>query len=165
MIKLHNIDIVGTALQGVEILSHTKYSDNRGWFSQQWTTTELVEKYGFRTDFVQCNCAYSKRGVLRGMHRQNQTKLLTVLNGTIFDAVYDPDTKNWMGVTLTEGSVILVPAHYAHGYFVLSEDSLVQYLVDRPWNTSEEEIFAWDKCGIDWPTDIPVIVSARDAQA
>lgn len=152
-----------SALPGVRRLSATRYMDDRGWFSQSWTTDELV-KIGFRPGFVQQNIAHSKMGVLRGMHRQNQAKLVTVVQGRIYDVVLEPETGIWAGFHLVEGDTLYVPPLYAHGYLALSESSTVQYLVDKPWNKDAEEQFGWSDYGIQWPLTITPILSYKDAK-
>jgi dTDP-4-dehydrorhamnose 3,5-epimerase-like enzyme len=40
----------------------------------------------------------------------------------------------------------------------------VQYVVDRPYNKSEEENFNWSNYGIEWPIEGTPILSAKDAE-
>ncbi len=137
-----------------------RYIDSRGWFTQAWTDAEL-HKAGFRPGFLQQNIASSAQGVLRGMHRQDQTKLVTVLSGRIFDVALDVETGQWQGFELVEGDALLIPPGLAHGYLAL-QNSLVQYFVDRPYDKGAEECFAWNGYGIEWPLTIKPILSARD---
>ena len=44
------------------------------------------------------------------------------------------------------------------------EDSVVQYVVDRPYNKPEEENFNWNEYNIEWPLDGEPILSAKDAE-
>ena len=148
-------------LAGVQTYSLIKHIDARGWFTQAWTSDELA-RAGFRPGFLQQNIAGSKHGVLRGMHRQDQTKLVTVIAGRIFDAILNPETGEWAGYTLGEGDAVYIPPHYAHGYLVLSDSAIVQYFVDAPWDVKREEQFRWDGYGIDWPLAIEPIMSAKD---
>ena len=61
--------------------------------------------------FVQDNISRSRKGVLRGMHYQqhlfSQGKLVTCLEGEIYDVVIDireesPNFLDWQGFTLSE---------------------------------------------------------------
>lgn len=148
----------------VNLFSVIKYIDKRGYFNQIWTSDELV-KNGFREGFIQLNMAKSSFGVLRGMHRQNQTKMLHVLQGKIFDAVLNPETGEWDGWILEEGDSIIIPPNLAHGYLVLSESALVQYAVDKPYDPNSQEVFKWDKFNIIWPLAIRPILSNGDIEA
>ena len=148
-------------LPGVQTYSLVRHVDARGWFTQAWTSDELG-RLGFRPGFLQQNIAGSRRGVLRGMHRQDQTKLLTVVSGRVYDAILEPETGAWVGYTLEEGDAVYVPPQYAHGYFVLSETAVVQYFVDRPYDKAREEQFHWADYGIDWPLQVTPVLSHKD---
>ena len=118
-----------------------------------------------RGDYRKLNLAFSKFGVLRGMHYQDQTKLVMPVVGRIFDVVLDPETGKWFGIELDEHKSLLIPPQYAHGYLVLSEHAVVQYIVDAPYDTSKEKSYRWDKYGIEWPTSLEPILSQKDAAA
>ena len=150
--------VTNELLPGVEIITHVRYEDDRGDFCELWKSTDKM-----RGTYRQLNIATSRHNVLRGMHRQNQTKLIIPVKGRIYDVVLDPDTSRWCAVTLDKNTALLIPPEYAHGYLVLSEDAIVQYVVDAPYNKPEEENFKWNAYGIAWPTDRPPILSEKDA--
>lgn len=164
MVVHHSAPFAGKKLDGVSKQSLIRYHDSRGWFSQQWTEPELMVM-GFREGFIQLNMAMSKQGVLRGMHRQDQTKLVQVVEGRIFDVALNPETGEWGGWVLGEGEALLIPPQYAHGYFVMSDHAIVQYVVDRPWDKTKEEIFGYADYGIEWPTKINLLLSEKDGAA
>lgn len=144
-------------LPGVKLITHNKHLDNRGDFCELWKSSND----DMRGTFRQVNLATSNYNVLRGMHRQNQTKLVMPIIGEIYDVALNPETGDWCGVRLDKNTALLIPPQYAHGYFVLSEYSIVQYVVDAPYNKAEEENFKWDAYGIDWPTNNP-LMSEKD---
>jgi dTDP-4-dehydrorhamnose 3,5-epimerase len=145
-------------LPGVKLIHHKKYADERGDFCELCKSSDD----GMVGTYRQVNIATSKFNVLRGMHRQNQTKFVMPIVGQIFDVALDPVTGDWFGVTLDKDSALLIPPQYAHGYLVLSDFAIVQYVVDAPWNKLEEENFKWDAYGITWPTQQPPILSEKD---
>ena len=150
----------GEMLSGIKIVSNYKFLDNRGYFLEMWNSGHAM-----RGDYRQLNVASSKLGVLRGMHCQDQTKFVMPVVGKIFDVVLDPVTGKWFGIELDECKALLIPPQYAHGYMVLSEHAVVQYIVDAPYEPSKEQVFGWDKYGIDWPLTITPILSHKDATA
>lgn len=152
--------IYGEMLPGVQIIEHKKYNDTRGDFCEAWK----ISDDNMRGTFRQLNLATSKKGVLRGMHRQNQTKFVMPVTGTIFDVALNPETGKWVGVELNEFSAIFIPPEYAHGYLVLSDTAKVQYIIDAPYNKSEEENFNYNDYGILWPIDVPIILSEKDSK-
>lgn len=152
--------IYGEMLPGVRLIRHKKHEDHRGDFCELW---KISEDEPMRGTFRQLNIATSKKGVLRGMHRQDQTKFVTAVTGTVFDVALDVDTKKWVAVELDGSNAIVIPPHYAHGYLVLSDTAIVQYIVDAPYNKAEEENFKWNEYNIEWPIeDIPTL-SGKDA--
>jgi dTDP-4-dehydrorhamnose 3,5-epimerase len=150
----------GELLPGVEIVTHTKHKDNRGDFCEIWKITHDKMRGSFR----QLNVATSKHNVLRGMHRQNQSKLVMPLQGIIFDVALDPVTGKWFGVELDDTCALFIPPEYAHGYLVLSDTSIVQYVVDAPYSKPEEENFRWDGYNIEWPIQEDPILSSKDSK-
>ena len=151
--------IFGQQLPGVEVINRTLYHDDRGYFSEAWKN----HSDKMRGDFRQLNVAKSKKNVLRGMHRQNQSKLVMPVYGTIFDVALDPVTGKWFGVVLDESTALFIPPEYAHGYVVLSDMSIVEYIVDMPYSKSEEENFNWNGYGIEWPITEAPILSGKDS--
>lgn len=150
--------MIGDWLPGVKLITHLRHIDERGYFTVLTETTHD----DMRGTFRQINIAKSKHNVLRGMHRQNQTKLVMPMVGEIFDVVLDPETGKWCGVKLYSENALLVPPQYAHGYMVLSEYAIVQYVVDAPYNPKEEENFKWNEYGIAWPILGDPILSDKD---
>jgi dTDP-4-dehydrorhamnose 3,5-epimerase len=150
----------GELLPGLKVITHRKFNDDRGNFCELWK----INDDGMRGDFRQLNIATSKRNVLRGMHRQNQTKIVMPVYGRIFDVALEPETGKWFGIELDENTALSIPPQYAHGYLVLSDTSIVQYVVDAPYNKQEEENFNWNNYGIEWPIQGTPILSAKDAE-
>ena len=73
------------------ILEPRVFRDGRGWFVETWQA-ERYTALGLPSTFVQDNVSRSGRGVLRGLHVQNprpQGKLVTVLEGTVWDVAVD----------------------------------------------------------------------------
>ena len=147
-------------LPGLQIIEHTKYNDSRGSFCELWKITND----NMRESFRQLNIATSSKNVLRGMHRQNQFKQVMPVYGKIFDVALEPASGKWFGIELDETCALLIPPQYAHGYLVMSDVSVVEYIVDRPYNKEEEENFNWNNYGIEWPIDGLPILSAKDTK-
>ena len=150
----------GEMLPGLQIIEHTKYNDSRGSFCELWKITND----NMRDSFRQLNIATSSKNVLRGMHRQNQFKQVMPVYGKIFDVALEPASGKWFGIELDETCALLIPPQYAHGYLVMSDVSVVEYIVDRPYNKEEEENFNWNNYGIEWPIDGLPILSAKDTK-
>jgi dTDP-4-dehydrorhamnose 3,5-epimerase len=155
-----NENTFGELLPGLQIINHTKYKDSRGDFCELWK----ISNDSMRGDSRQLNIANSASNVLRGMHRQNQTKLVMPVHGQIFDVALNPENGKWFGIFLDTSNALLIPPQYAHGYLVISDTATVQYIVDAPYNKAEEENFNWKNYGIEWPIDGNPILSEKDAE-
>ncbi|MBM09451.1 MAG: dTDP-4-dehydrorhamnose 3,5-epimerase [Magnetovibrio sp.] len=129
-------------LPEVKLLTPKRYFDDRGWFSETYNS-KTFSKLGLRYTFVQDNQSLTNNiGTIRGLHFQNppyaQVKLLRVLQGRIFDAVVDirvgsPRFGKFVAIELSaeDGSAILVPEGFAHGFMSLEEKTEVLYKVSK----------------------------------
>ena len=98
-----------TSIEGVYIIEPAVFGDNRGYFMETYSEKEFAE-IGLNYKFVQDNQSKSRKGVLRGLHYQNentQAKLVRVIKGEVFDVAVDlrPNSKTygkWEGVILSE---------------------------------------------------------------
>jgi len=151
------------------------FSDARGYFMETYQASTFAQQ-GIPTHFVQDNLSHSTRSTLRGLHYQlspkAQGKLVTCLRGDVFDVAVDirrnsPTYGKWAGVRLTEQNrlMLYVPAGFAHGFCVMSDEADFVYKVTDEYSPSHERGFAWDDpaVGIDWPVRTPVL-SAKDQQ-
>lgn len=149
-------------LDGMLLLQQALHADTRGTFSVVWNRKDLA-RAGITDDFVQDNLIKTRRGVLRGMHfqsRHSQGKLLTVLEGEVYDAAVDlrPDSPTFgraAGVILRgdDHQSLWLPPGFAHGFLALSEHVIYLYKVTAPWDPEEAHVLAWDDpdAAIPWP--------------
>jgi dTDP-4-dehydrorhamnose 3,5-epimerase len=164
-----------TNLDGMVLLSHPAHTDARGSFDVIWNRADLLAA-GIEADFVQDNLIKTRRGTLRGMHFQSrhpQGKLLTVLEGEVYDAAVDlrPESPTFgraEGFVLRaeENTSLWLPPGFAHGFLALSEYVIYLYKVTAPWDPEAAHVLAWDdpSAGIDWPRigESAPVLSERD---
>jgi len=111
---------------------------------------------------------------LRGLHFQRspheETKLIAVMRGAVFDVLVDirprsPTYGRAVGETLAwdDGALIYAPAGLAHGYLTLTDESAMLYCIDTPYAPDHAAGLAWDDpaLAIAWPY-APVVISERD---
>jgi dTDP-4-dehydrorhamnose 3,5-epimerase len=173
------MEIRATELPEVKILSPRRFGDQRGYFCETWSAARLLE-HGLALDFVQDNESLSAlKGTLRGLHYQAppfaQSKLVRVAKGAIRDVAVDvrrgsPTFGHWVAKELTaeSGAQMLVPRGFLHGFVTLTDDTLVLYKVDNPYDAPSDGGVRWDDpdLGIDWGlgTSAPIL-SEKDARA
>jgi dTDP-4-dehydrorhamnose 3,5-epimerase len=157
------------------LLEAQRIADSRGSFMEMYKRSEF-SKLGISEHFVQDNYSRSSQHVLRGLHYQKapkaQAKLVTVLRGEIFDVAVDirkgsPTYGRWTSVVLSSDkpAMVYVPAGFAHGFCVLSEEADVLYKVSEEYAPELDRGIVWSDSdvGIRWPLTEP-IVSAKDAR-
>ena len=159
-----------TALPDVLMIEPDRFDDGRGFFQETWHRRRYAEA-GINTDFVQDNISLSTRGVLRGLHLQNpnpQGKLVSVLQGEVFDAAVDLRFGRWTGATLSaeNGRQLWIPEGFGHGFCVQSETVLFAYKCTAFYDPENELTVVWNDpvIAVDWPIEDPV-VSGKDAAA
>lgn len=167
--------VIETDLPGCLVIKPRVFGDARGFFMEVWNHERYAD-LGIASSFVQSNLSRSSEGVLRGLHYQwpkPQGKLVSVLEGEIYDAVVDirrdsPTFGQWTAVVLsgTNNRQLWVPEGFAHGFAVLSQSALVSYLCTAVYDPDADAGLLWSDpaIGIDWPVRSPVI-SAKDAAA
>lgn len=154
------------AVAGARLLVPEPIVDERGAFMESW-------RGGWFAGFVaaQANLSWSEENVLRGLHwHARQADVWSVVSGrcriALVDLRADSPTHRASAVvevdTDDERVALLIPPGVAHGFYARSP-VLLQYLVDRAYDGTDEFGLAWDdaEVGITWPTERPLL-SERD---
>lgn len=161
-------------LPGMRVLQREVHEDLRGTFSVAWNREELAAA-GVEAEFCQDNVIVTRGGALRGMHFQGrlpQGKLLTVLEGEVYDAAVDlragsPTFGRAAGLVLraSEHRSLWLPPGFAHGFLATSPRVVYLYKVTAPWDPGDAQVLAWDdpEVAVPWP-EIPggPVLSERD---
>ena len=171
------MEIRETGIRDLIILKPRIYRDSRGYLFVSYNEKEFRDA-GLDLTFVQDNQSTSTFGVIRGLHYQlepkAQTKLVRVLEGSIWDVAVDlressPTFRRWMGVELSAENhlQLLIPKGFAHGFSVLSETAVVFYKCDELYAPDFQAGIRFDdpELGVDWkiaPGDR--ILSERDVR-
>jgi dTDP-4-dehydrorhamnose 3,5-epimerase len=169
------MNVIPTALAGVYVIEPKVFGDERGYFMEQWKSSAYRDA-GVPAELVQANVSRSAHGVLRGLHYQYpepQGKLVTVLEGAVFDVAVDirsgsPRFGEWAGVELSADNhrQLWVPEGFAHGFCVSSDAAVVHYLCSREFAPQHDAVILWNDpdLGITWPLD-RCTLSDKDAAA
>ncbi len=148
------------------------FLDKRGFFFENFKEIDFFSN-GI-TKLIQDNVSYSTYGVIRGLHYQknpkSQAKLVTAINGKIFDVAVDirknsPTYGKWVGEILSHENhrSLYIPEGFAHGFSVLSEDANVFYKVSNEYSQENESGIIWNDPTINIPWSIKQpIISEKD---
>lgn len=165
-----------TRIPGLILIEPDVFGDERGFFHETWRH-DAQREMGITGEFLQDNHSRSRRGVLRGMHLQIGTgigKLVRCARGSILDVAVDvrrdsPTYGQWEAFELNDQNLhqLYVPVGFAHGFCTVSDLADVLYRQTGYYDPGRERGFAYDdpEIGIDWPTDLELIISERDAAA
>tara|TARA_B100001059_G_C17795993_1_gene563059 strand:- start:499 stop:1050 length:552 start_codon:yes stop_codon:yes gene_type:complete len=147
--------IIPTLFKEVFLIKTDVYLDSRGSFSEHFKMEFFQKALGYKIRFCQDNLTHSKRGVLRGLHYQlpphGQTKLVSVIKGSVLDVVVDIRKESatfghHFSQKLSDENQLqlLIPQGFAHGYITLSENSIFHYKVDQYYHPESEGSIAPD---------------------
>ena len=158
----------------VSLVSIDKYVDQRGFFYENYNKNYLLD-LGIKESFIQDNISFSiQAGTLRGLHFQYgnfaQSKLVSVLKGSIFDIFLDLRKKSdtygeYYSISLdTDSGLLYVPKGFAHGFCTLENDTLISYKVDQIYNKENESGVLWNDPDLEiiWPEYNEYIISDKD---
>ena len=168
---------IETGIKDLFVVEPDVFGDSRGWFSESYNKSVFI-KNKVKIEFVQDNHSYSaNKGVLRGLHFQNnpfaQTKLVRCTKGKIWDVAVDlrkssPTYLKWYGLELTAENhkMLFVPQGFAHGFVTLEDHTEVQYKVDNVYDKPSDRSIRFDdpQIAIEWPIS-DVILSDKDKNA
>jgi len=164
-----------TGIPGLIVVEPEVHGDERGYFMELWHATRYGVE-GLPDRFVQANVSRSSGGVIRGLHYQYpqpQGKLVSVLEGSVFDVAADirvgsPTFGQWAGIELSAGNhrQLYVPAGMAHGFCVLGDSAMMVYMCTAEYNAEADAAIAWNDpdIAVDWPRS-PRRMSAKDKNA
>ncbi|VAW85573.1 dTDP-4-dehydrorhamnose 3,5-epimerase [hydrothermal vent metagenome] len=169
------MEVIESSLPGVLIIKPKVFGDERGYFVESYHHARY-QQAGIPGPFVQDNLSLSKQGTLRGLHLQHphgQGKLVSVLQGEVFDVAVDvragsPHFGQWLGIALSEQNKhqLYIPAGFAHGFCVTSDEALFTYKCNELYHPESEMSILWNDSdiGITWPSEQPQL-SEKDRLA
>lgn len=164
--------VVDLSLSDLKVITPKVFYDSRGFFFESFQE-KAYRNLGIDTSFVQDNVSFSKFKTIRALHYQSfpgQAKLVSCSKGKILDVAVDirkdsPTFGKWEMVELSDENhrQLFIPAGFAHGYCVLSEEALIHYKVSSYYDPETEMSIRWNDpdLNISWPWKDPIL-SDRD---
>lgn len=161
------MEIIKTKFKDLLIYKKDTFKDKRGYFRELYLQKHFNNKFPFDV------MSYSKKNVLRGLHLQlvnSQAKLITVLQGKIFDVCVDCRKKSktfgkYFSINLSDkdNESLLIPAGFAHGFCAISNDVVLHYKCSNYRDINSEIGILWNdkKLKIKWPLK-KIIISEKD---
>lgn len=163
------MEIIETNLKGLLVIKPKIFEDERGYFFESYNY-QLFKQADLDFNFVQDNQSLSQKGVLRGLHFQNnpnaQGKLVRVISGSVFDVAVDirkksPTYGHWFGLELNEQNkwMMYIPEGFAHGFATLQDFTVFSYKCTNFYNKASEDCIFWNDSdlAINWPIENPIL--------
>ena len=154
------------------------FEDERGFFYESFNQDKFEKVTGKKIYFVQDSYSKSKKNTLRGLHYQlspmAQGKLISVLQGEIFDVAVDlRKSSSTFGNYICQklNSVtkqqLWVPEGFAHGFLVISDFAEVMYKTTNFYHPNFERSIIWNDpdLSINWPNHSDILLSDKDKKA
>ena len=164
---------VPAELYDLIIIEPKVYGDERGYFMESFRV-DMFQNQIPGVSFIQDNESLSGFGVLRGLHYQlppfAQNKLVRVVTGKVLDVVVDIRKNSTtygkhfsLELSSENKRQLFIPAGFAHGFVVLSEQAIFQYKVDNLYSSEHERGIAFDdpELGIDWIIDRKNLIASK----
>ncbi|MDE2615502.1 MAG: dTDP-4-dehydrorhamnose 3,5-epimerase family protein [Burkholderiales bacterium] len=172
---MSSLIVTDLPLAGLKRIQRRLYGDERGVFARLFCSQELAPA-GWGGPIAQINHSLTRtRGTVRGLHYQRaphaESKLVSCVRGAVWDVAVDlragsPTFLRWHGELLnaTEGTALLIPAGFAHGFQLLSDEAELVYCHSAAYAPQAEAgLHVRDvRLGINWPLPVQGL-SARDA--
>lgn len=169
--------VTPTTIPDVLVIEPKVFGDSRGFFYESFNQVAFNNATGLDVQFVQDNHSRSTKGVLRGLHYQlpphAQGKLVRCTRGAVWDVAVDirkssPTFGQWAGIELTEDNhkQFWIPAGFAHGFIVLSEEADFLYKTTAYFAPTHDRCIVWNDVSIDihWPNiNLSPALSEKDA--
>lgn len=151
-----------TYIEDCKIYSLKRFIDHRGYFS------ELYSMPFYHNKISQINSSFSYKNVLRGIHEATFGKLVSCVQGRIFDVCVDlrKTSSSYLKVFCAElseknGKQLYIPPNCGHAFYAL-EDSVVVYGQTDIYSKLKEKTHCYKNFDIPWPNVKKVILSDKD---
>ncbi|HKJ32626.1 MAG TPA: dTDP-4-dehydrorhamnose 3,5-epimerase [Balneolales bacterium] len=166
------MEFIPTDIPEVILIKPKVFGDERGYFMETYRR-KIFKKHNIHVDFVQDNLSKSKKSTIRGLHYQilnPQAKLIMVTQGEVLDVAVDirrnsPTFGRFVTARLSDKnkSMLYIPEGFAHGFQVLTDETIFQYKCSDYYNPNGERGIAWDdpEIGVQWIDD-EYIISGKD---
>jgi dTDP-4-dehydrorhamnose 3,5-epimerase len=166
------------SIEGAWVYKPQIHHDERGAFLESFRGDEFAADLGYRLGVAQANCSVSRRGVVRGIHFADvppgQAKYVSCMGGAIMDVVVDlrvgsPTFGDWEAIRLDDQNrqSVFIAEGLGHAFMALTDECTVLYMCSTPYAPGREHgVHPLDPAvGIDWPTGVAPVLSAKDAAA
>lgn len=162
------MSIIETNIEGLYVVEGKLFEDLRGQLLKPYSSDFFKENSAINLNFKEVWFTKSKKNVIRGMHLQvapyECEKLVCAICGSVEDVILDlrKNSKTYgetFSIELSEHDIksLYIPKGCAHGYKVISDNSIVMYMATEV-NMSKYDVgIKWNSFGYDWKILNPIL--------
>ena len=169
------MQVTDLPIHGAKLFTLDRHGDNRGWFAENFRQSWGDEYLNGIRFIFECTSFTANAGTVRGLHAQSgehaQSKLVTVLNGSLTDVIVDAriDSATYgqsCSVTLTDQQfqLVFVPRGCYHGFVTLTPNTYFMYKLDN-YHAPDSEVgvmYNDPALNINWNLEKEPTLSNRD---
>ncbi|CAH1775231.1 unnamed protein product [Owenia fusiformis] len=170
------MNVIPLHVKDARIIDIQRFKDHRGFLEELYNCQKYPEDITSEFEVKQNTCSRSHQNVIRGLHISPYAKLLTCIQGAVYDVVVDlrpesPSYMQWAAAILTEDNLrqLYIPPNCGHGFLSLKENSTVVYCQGGFFHPSIDfGITPFDPVAdVYWPIpkDASAIISEKDEKA
>jgi dTDP-4-dehydrorhamnose 3,5-epimerase/CDP-3, 6-dideoxy-D-glycero-D-glycero-4-hexulose-5-epimerase len=160
------MELIETPFDDCFLIKNNIIEDKRGMFVKTFSHS-FFNDFGRCIDFKESLYTISNKNVIKGMHYQNCRKLVWVSYGEILDVIVCIDKKSlnygkvFSTVLNNKEACLYINKGYAHGFKVVSDIAIVNYLIEDNYSSEKDKGVLWNSFNFDWGIKNP-IVSIKD---
>ena len=169
--------VTALKISDIKLIEPEVFEDERGYFFESFNQKKFNKAIRQDIRFIQDNQSKSKKGVLRGLHYQEepfaQGKLVRTIKGEIFDVAVDirKDSRTygqWVGEILSADNrkQLWIPPGFAHGFLTMTDDAEFLYKTTEFYSKEHERCIHWKNNDFDitWPAlNTSIVTSLKDS--
>ena len=159
---MDEFSLVTTPIKDLLIIKQKRYVDDRGYLEVTYNSKIMLNLLG--VEFVQDKVTKSARGVLRGIHYQDnfpQGKLIKVLKGKVLDVVIDLRTSSKtfgqhfkIELSGDKLEMLYLPPGVGHGLLVIEDETLFLYKTTEYYYSNYDRGIIWNDSGLNINWDL-----------
>ena len=169
--------VTALKISDIKLIEPEVFEDERGYFFESFNQKKFNKAIRQDIRFIQDNQSKSKKGVLRGLHYQEepfaQGKLVRTIKGEIFDVAVDirKDSRTygqWVGEILSADNrkQLWIPPGFAHGFLTITDEAEFLYKTTEFYSKEHERCIHWKNNDFDitWPNiNASIATSLKDS--
>jgi len=161
------MELIETPFDDCFLIKNNIIEDKRGFLLKTYNKDFFI-KSKLESNYTESLYTVTHKNIIRGMHYQNNCKLVYVTKGIILDVVVcinkqSKEFGKYFSILLSADNdlSLYIGKDYAHGFKCLEDNTITNYLLSTTYNSKDDKGIRYDSFGFGWNIKNP-IVSDKD---